>query len=169
MQTPAAPDSTSPAPPPPPVVAKAAHQSIWSWLGAVMFGAVLAAGAYHTVPNLVSDWQVRATAIPFADGRVTEGRCRSKLFVQLCSATLSAQTKTGRFTREVNYVFFDLHTGDYRVAVMADPDRPHLLTTDQALDKLWSRTLTELVGGGFLLALVLAPFVSLIRSRRQAA
>ncbi|MBU8538545.1 hypothetical protein [Falsiroseomonas tokyonensis] len=160
MQTPA--ESVSPSP----AETKASHRSVWSWLAALMFGAVLAAAATYTVPNLITDWQVRDTAIPFADGRVAEGRCRAKLFVHHCSATLSAQTKTGRFFREVNYVFFDLHTGDYRVAVMADPARPELLTTDQALEKLWSRTLTLLVGGGLLLALVLAPFVSLVRSRR---
>jgi hypothetical protein len=162
MQTKAEPDS----PAPPPVPAQGWRQTLWSWLGALMFGAILVALSIYTLPNLISDWQVRATAIPFADGRVTEGSCQSKLFVHLCTATLAVRSKSGSFTRDVNYVFADLHTGDYSVSVMADPARPEMLTTDLALDRLWSRTLTLLVGGGLLLALTLAPIVALIRRPR---
>ncbi|MGX9962346.1 hypothetical protein ACVFYP_03430 [Roseomonas sp. F4] len=154
-------------PPPQPAKEQSWGQKLLSLLGILMFAGILVALSIYTVPNLISDWQVRSTAIPFADGRVTEGSCRSKLFVHVCTATLAVQSKSGRFTRDVNYVFFDLHVGDYSVAVMADPARPEMLTTDMALNTLWSRTLTLLVGAGLLLAAVLSAVFNVIRRMRQ--
>ena len=142
-------------------------QKLLSLLGMLMCGAMLIALSIYTVPNLVSDWQVRDTAMPYADGRVTEGSCHSKLFVNVCTATLAVQSKSGRFVRDVNYIFADIHTGSYSVAVMADPAQPEMLTTDLALDKLWSRTLTLLVGAGFLLTAVLSSIIGLIRRLRR--
>lgn len=162
MQTPA----ETQAPEAQPARSKGAAHTIWSWLGALMFGGVLVALSVYTAPNLISDWQVRSSAMPYADARVTEGSCRSKLFVHICGATLAVNGKSGRFVRDVNYVFVDFHVGDYSVRVMADPARPEMLTTDLALDKLWSRTLTLLAGGGFLLVLALSPIVALIRRPR---
>ena len=43
------------------------------------------------------------------------------------------------------------------MAVVADPSRPELATTDMALDKLWNRTLTFLVGVVVLLGLTILP------------
>ncbi len=69
-------------------------------------------------------------------------------------------------SRRVNYVFTGVHFGDYDITVLADPARPELATTDLALDKLWNRTITLLVGGGILLALTIAPVVALTRRSR---
>ena len=138
-------------------------QTLWAFLGTLMFGAMLVAMAIYTVPNLVSDWQVRDTAQPVAGGRVTKGSCSSKLLLNICDATLSVQTKSGVVSRDVNYIFTDMHSGNYSVAVVADPARPELPTTDMALEKLWNRTITLLIGGGILLALTVAPIIGLIR------
>ncbi|MFT8246212.1 hypothetical protein [Roseomonas sp. BN140053] len=140
--------------------------TLFALLGTLMFGAMLVAIAVYTVPNLVSDWQVRGTAQPMADGRVTEGKCSSRLVLNICDATLSVRTKTGVVSRDVNYIFTDIHSGDYSVTVLADPARPELATTDMALDKLWNRSITLLVGGGILLALTVAPVIGLIRRLR---
>ncbi|WP_458096684.1 hypothetical protein [Roseomonas sp. WA12] len=139
------------------------RQTLWSVLGTLMFGAILVAIAIYTVPNLVSDWRIRDTAQPVAGGRVTEGSCSSRLMINVCDATLSVQTKSGIVSRDVNYIFADLHSGSYSVAVVADPAHPELPTTDMALQKLWNRTITLLIGGGLLLALTVAPVVILIR------
>ena len=52
-----------------------------------------------------------------------------------------------------------MHLGDYTVAVVADPSRPELATTDMALAKLWNRTLTFLVGVVVLLGLTILPLL----------
>ncbi|MBP0494322.1 hypothetical protein [Roseomonas indoligenes] len=148
------------------------RETFFSLLGTVMFGAMLVALSIYTVPNLVTDWQVRSTAEPVADGRVTEGSCSSRLMLNICDATLSIMTKSGRVSRDVNYIFADVHSGNYTVTVLSDPARPELATTDMALNMLWNRTITLLIGGGILLALTVTPIIALfrkMRARREAA
>ncbi|MCR0981476.1 hypothetical protein [Roseomonas populi] len=148
------------------------RETFFSFLGTLMFGAMLVALSIYTVPNLITDWQVRGVAEPVAEGRVTDGSCSSRLMLNICDATLSIMTKSGRVTRDVNYIFADVHSGDYSVAVLADPAHPELATTDMGLNMLWNRTITLLVGGGILLALTVAPIIALfrrMRARREAA
>jgi hypothetical protein len=142
------------------------RETFFSLLGTVMFGAMLVALSIYTVPNLVTDWQVRGAAEPVADGRVTEGSCSSRLMLNICDATLSIATKSGRVSRDVNYIFADVHSGDYTVTVLADPAHPELATTDMALNMIWNRTITLLIGGGILLALTVAPIIALFRKMR---
>ena len=143
------------------------REQFFALLGTVMFGAILVALSLYTVPSLVTDWQVRGTAQPAASGRVSEGSCSTRLMINICDATLSVATKSGPVSRSVNYIFTDLHAGSYSVTVLADPAHPELATTDLALEKLWNRTLTLLVGGGILLAMTVAPVVGLIRRLRE--
>jgi len=138
-------------------------------LGTVMFGGILVAASIYTVPDLVSDWRIRDTARPVADGRVSKGSCNSRVAINICDATLSVMTKSGRVTRDVNYIFADVHVGSYSVEVLADPAHPELATTDMALEKLWNRTITLLVGGLLLLALAVAPVIALVRQLRGRA
>jgi hypothetical protein len=138
-------------------------QTFWSLLGTLMFGAILVALSIYTLPNLISDWRIRDTAQPVASGRVTEGSCSTKIVLSLCDATLSVQTKSRTVLHQVNYIFMDMHSGDYSVTVLADPEHPELATTDMALEKLWNRTITLLVGGAILLAMTLAPIIALFR------
>jgi hypothetical protein len=157
------PDAESPRPLTLPPQGRDWRNTLWAVLGTLMFGAMLVAMGIYTVPNLVSDWRVRDTALPVAGGRVTDGSCSSRLMLNICDATLSVQTKSGVLSRDVNYIFADLHSGSYNVTVVADPAHPELPTTDMALEKLWNRTITLLIGGGILLALTLAPIIGLIR------
>ena len=136
-------------------------------LGTLMFGAMLVAMGIYTVPSLVSDWRIRDTARPVAGGRVSEGSCSSKLVLNICDATLSVATKSGAVSRSVNYVFTDVHFGTYTVTVVADPMRPELPTTDMALERLWNRTITLLIGAAFLLTFTLLPIVGLVRRLRH--
>ena len=136
---------------------------LWALLGSVMFGAMLVALAIYTLPSLVSDWRIHDTARPMAGGRVTEGSCSSKLVVNICDATLSFQTKSGAVSRDVNYVFAGVQSGDYTVTVLADPAHPEWATTDMAIERLWNRTITLLVISGLLLSLTLAPAIALVR------
>lgn len=143
-------------------------QRIWATLGFLLFAGLLVAMVVFTGPALVSDWQVRGSAQPAEQGRITEGSCSTKLVLAICNVTLANRTAAGTVTRAVNYVFTDLHFGDYSAEVLADPARPDLITTDLALEKLWNRTLTFLVGAGALLAFLVLPILAVIRNRRAA-
>lgn len=151
-----------PAPPPPPGGWKRALGTV---LRTLIFGAMLAGMGLYVLPDLIADWRIRATAVPVAGARVDNGSCSSKLVLHICDATLTVPGKPRALSRHVNYVFADLHWGGYTVHVLADPAHPELPTTSLALDRIWSRTLTLLVAGGMLLALVLGPAIALFRRR----
>jgi hypothetical protein len=119
--------------------------------GVVVMLGLMAASAAFVAPTLLTDLQIRDTARPVLSSRV-DGSCRSKFFINTCNVTLMGGKNPNVVTRDVTYVFADAHSGDYSVQVVADPERPELLTTDMALEKLPSRIAT--LGGFWLLMLV---------------
>ena len=116
----------------------------------------------YVLPELVTDWRVRDTAVLMFEGRLTEGRCSVGLAVHICRAALDLETSSGTFTRQVRYVFVGTPVGDYIVYVMADPSHLELMTTDLGLDQLRSRTATclflTLVAAGGLGGIVVERF-----------
>ncbi len=143
--------------------------TFWIVVGVVALVAILVACAVYTAPALVTDWQVRETARPVPDARVSDGKCSAKIVIHICDATLNLRTPTAVVTRRVNYVFTGVHVGDYSIRVMADPARPELVTTDLGLDRLWNRTITLLVIMLAVSGCILAVAVALIRNRRAAS
>jgi hypothetical protein len=137
--------------------------------GVLALGGVLWASVWFTAPVVISDWQVRETARPAPQVRMSEGKCSTKLVIHICDVTLILRTPQGSVTRRVNYVFSGLHAGDYGVGPMADPARPDLVTTDLGLDRLWNRTITLVVLMGALAACIYGALLSAIRNRRAAA
>lgn len=105
--------------------------------GAAGISAWLALGI---APSLASDYAIRDTAQPSATGRVTEGRCRSKVFLVTCDVSLSVRPDgLTQVTRDAHYFFVDLHSGDYDTEVMFDGAHPEWVTTQLGLEKLWNR------------------------------
>ena len=141
----------------------------WTLFGLVALAALLVACAVFTAPPVLSDWQVRDTARPVAEARVTDGKCSAKIVLHICDVTLNLRTPTGTVVRRVNTVFTGFHVGDYNIRVMADPARPDLVTTDLALDRLWNRTITLLVIAGALSSIIVAGIAAMIRNRRAAS
>jgi hypothetical protein len=124
---------------------------LWSVLGTLLPGGILVGLAMFTLPNLVSEWQCGT---------------RRSLSVQ----AKSVQAKSVRQSLEVNYISSDFTSGSHSATVLADPARPAMLTTDMALDRLWNRTITLVVGSLFMLGLAFAPlpgFVGWLRRRRR--
>ncbi len=143
--------------------------TFWVLFGVVALGAMLAACAIYTAPALISDWQVRETAAPMAEARISDGKCSSKIAIHICDLTLTLRRPTGTETRRVNYVFAGLHVGDFSAGPMADPARPDLITTDLGLERLWNRTITLVVIMGALAAAIFGALLSLVRNRRAAS
>ena len=135
-------------------------------LGVAMFAAMLVGLAVYTAPDLLTDWQVHAAARPVPNAEVVKGSCSANLVFNICDATLTVPTPFGPITRSVNYVFTGLHLGDYTVTVVGDPAHPELPTTDMALDRLWNRSITLLVGIVLMLALTVLPLYAMAKRAR---
>ncbi|MBR0681683.1 hypothetical protein GXW74_14400 [Roseomonas eburnea] len=154
-----------------PLTLKPGRGALGGWMttlaGLLLFGAFLAMLAIEIGPALRTDLQIRDQAVPAPQVRVTDGRCRSRLFLfQSCEVTLSWRGKDGTGTRKVSYMFVEPHMGSWSVQAMMDPSRPDLVSTDLGLDRLWNRIAT-LVGGA-IFALVLIFGLFLVARKAQA-
>jgi hypothetical protein len=107
----------------------------------------------------------RAQQAPAA--RISEGRCRSRLFLfQTCDLTIAWRGKDGTGTRKVSYMFVEPHMGSWTAVPMMEPARPGLVTTDLGLDRLWNRVGTA--AGGLAAALLLIGGLVLAALKGQA-
>lgn len=145
------------------------RQTIWATLGLLMFAGILVAMMVYTGPALLTDWQVHASAQPAEHGHVVKGSCSTRLVFAICDVTVENRDPSGTVTRDMNYIFTDIHFGSYRAGVMLDPARPGLITTDLGLDHLWNRTITFAVATAVLLTFVLLPMLAFVRNRRGGA
>lgn len=140
----------------------------------VLFGGGMAAISFKTLPVLLTDYQVRDTAVLLPKTRVERGICRVRLFLlNDCDVTLVVPQDRGPgFRREVNYTFFEPSAGSRQVMAMGDPARPSLITTDLGLDHFINRVVTYGVMMAFMLALCVGALripVLAQRQRRAAA
>jgi hypothetical protein len=123
-------------------------------VGVLLFGGFIALLAVEVAPAIRNDFAVRDQARPAPAARISEGRCRSRLFLfQSCDLTIAWRDKDGAHTRKLSYMFVEPHMGSWSAVVMADPARPGLVTTDIGLERLWNRVGT--VAGGLVFALLL--------------
>jgi hypothetical protein len=130
--------------------------------GMLLFGGFLAMVTIEVLPGIRTDLAIRDGATPAPQVRVSDGRCRSRLFMfQDCEVTLRWRGKDGQLTRTMHYMFVEPHMGSWSVTPMMNPAQPDLVTTDLALDRLTNRIATVigwvvfavlLIGGGFLAA-----------------
>ncbi|MBN8939283.1 MAG: hypothetical protein J0H01_07330 [Rhizobiales bacterium] len=132
-----------------------------SKIAAIFFFFVLMALAgglvYLSVPGLIQDFQINGNDEPAVNARVVTGKCRSKLILHLCDATIERRTAGGPVREETHFAFIDLHFGSYTTHVVQRQGNPAMVTTSLALDHLWDRVLLAAgmivlcVGGGFAL------------------
>lgn len=144
------------------------HRLLVGFGGLLLLGVTIASLVF-VAPPLLTDWQVRGAARPALAGEIDSGSCSSKLFINICDVVLSAGKNPNVVVRKVHYVFVDAHSGDYSVAVLADPARPALLTTDLGLDRLVNRTITIGIFWLLMAAGGVAVLRSLLQRRRERA
>jgi len=142
---------------------------LWSLVGVVALGAMLVACAVYTAPVLISDWQIRDTARPVTEARISDGKCNSKIVIHVCNLTLTLRQPAGTVTRRVNYVFSGLHLGDFSAGAMGDPAQPDRITTTLGLDRLWNRTLTLVVVMIAFATIIVGALVALLRNWRASS
>jgi hypothetical protein len=139
-----------------PVILPKPGSRIGAFLGFVFFVLLTGVLGYFFGPDLVRDYNMRDDVEPAAMARVAAGKCRSKLIIHLCEATIEQRTRNGIVRQETNFGFFDLHFGSYTTSVVQARGNPALLTTTLALDNLWNRILTAAAAVAFLVAVMLA-------------
>ena len=141
-----------------PLTLKPGRGSIGAWLmallGLVLFGGFLVLAGVQIVPEIRDDLAIRDSAVPAPQVRVTDGRCRSRMFLfQDCEVTLSWRGKDGQGSRKLSYMFVEPHMGSWSVTPMMDPARPELVSTDLGLQRLTNRMLTA--AGAVVFAILL--------------
>lgn len=139
---------------------------VWSVLGLLLFLGMGVASAVYIAPSVLTDLQIRNPER--INGRIASGKCSNRVFVHICDATLTIQTKDGPVQRETHIAFFDLHVGDYSATVVADPRHPEWITTSLALEHLWSRVATLLAFWAFVIGVLVMSVRRWIAGRRDA-
>ncbi len=129
--------------------------SAWAILGLLMFGGILSLMLVYLPPGLLTDWQVRGTALALRDGVVSDSDCSGHDAIEICGMTVTAPVGSGMVRRTVHYMFLSAAEGPIDVQVVADPARPDWLTTDLGLDMFWNR-LASLVAGTLAVGVMLA-------------
>jgi hypothetical protein len=146
----------------PPGAGPGSQLAVLAW--AVFVLAALSWMVIRPVGDLLTDRELAGKAQPVAGARV-HGRCTVHLeLLTSCDATLTVPRRgQPDLTRVIDYFFIDAHAGDYHIAVVADPARPELLSTDLGLDKLTNRMMTLVVFGPLFLVVGV---VGLVVARR---
>ena len=106
---------------------------------ALIFGPMLGFLLAYVPPFLVTDWQVRGTALTLQDGTVPTSDCSTSDVLAMCDMTVAAPVGAGEVTRHVYYMFLSGQDDPVTVHVVADPAHPDRLTTDLGLDVFWNR------------------------------
>jgi hypothetical protein len=117
---------------------------------------MLAAGAgaaFWTAPDIVQDVQIHADPVEVPQGRITSGKCSTRLVLVSCDATLSYSVDARRYTKSVSILFLDIHFGNYTAGVVRSASQPQLATLDIGLDALWNRIGTAIAMVGFCVAI----------------
>ena len=140
----------------------------WSLLGLLMFGVTLGFVVVFFPPDLVTDWQVRGTALTLRDGTVRDSDCNGSDLLEICNMTVSAPIGRGVVQRRVHYAFVSAQDTPVTIQVVADPAHPDWLTTDLALDVFWDRVASLVGTTAVLAALVFGGGWAALRSYRRA-
>lgn len=135
-------------------------------LGLNMFGTMLILALGLVLPDLVTDWQVRAVAVPIQGARLDHGSCDGKLMVNLCNVTITAPAGTERVTRKIDYLFGSFGDAPLRARVVGDPARPWLLTTNFGLERFWNRAVSLVIVCAVLAGLTGGAIWSMVGSFR---
>jgi hypothetical protein len=156
-----------------PLVVRPGRGSLGAWLtavaGVLLFGGFVAMIAVDVAPAIRDDFALRGSAQVATGARITEGRCRSRMFLfQSCEITIAWRDKDGAKSRTTTTMFVEPHMGSWSAVPMADPARPGLVTTDLALDRLWNRVATAAGFGVFVLALIVGLLGMAWRASRMA-
>lgn len=118
---------------------------------------IIAMVIISATPGILRDWEIAKDPVIARQASVSNGKCttRQAVFTD-CKVTVNYSIAGNRTRTQLEFAFFDIHSGDYTVQVITSASKPELVTVDLALDKLWNRIITatflSLIGAGLTLA-----------------
>jgi hypothetical protein len=130
--------------------------------------ALLVALFFMEGPGIARDLEINQAPVQLQDGDIAGSCTTKKAIFTSCKAKLSYAYDGVKHVAETDFMFVDLHSGDYEAGIVISKTDPGLATLTLGLSMLWNRVITFLVfafllaAGGVLLLLTL---FRIIRSR----
>ncbi len=121
-------------------------------------------------PGILRDYQISKDPLEIESGDIN-GSCKTrKAIFTTCEADLSYEQAGVSYTKEVEVMFVDFHSGDYETGLVISAKNPELATISLGLDMLWNRIITlgvfvALLGFGSLA--MLFTLIRVLRARLQ--
>ena len=121
-------------------------------------------------PGILRDYQISKDPLEIESGDIN-GSCKTrKAIFTTCEADLSYEHAGVSYTKEVEVMFVDFHSGDYETGLVISSKNPELATISLGLDMLWNRIITlgvfvALLGFGSLA--MLFTLIRVLRARLQ--
>ena len=121
-------------------------------------------------PGILRDYQISKDPLEIESGDIN-GSCKTrKAIFTTCEADLSYDHAGVSYTKEVEVMFVDFHSGDYETGLVISAKNPELATISLGLDMLWNRIITlgvfvALLGFGSLA--MLFTLIRVLRARLQ--
>ncbi|WP_332303021.1 hypothetical protein [Rhizobium sp. GR12] len=93
-------------------------------------------------PGVLRDYQISRDPLEIEGGDIN-GSCKTrKAIFTTCEADLSYEYAGVSYTKDVEVMFIDFHSGDYETGLVISATNPELATISLGLDMLWNRTIT---------------------------
>ena len=93
-------------------------------------------------PGILRDYQISKDPLEIESGDIN-GSCKTrKAIFTTCEADLSYEHAGVSYTKEVEVMFVDFHSGDYETGLVISAKNPELATISLGLDMLWNRIIT---------------------------
>lgn len=121
-------------------------------------------------PGILRDYQISKDPLEIESGDIN-GSCKTrKAIFTTCEADLSYEHAGVSYTKEVEVMFVDFHSGDYETGLVISAKNPELATISLGIDMLWNRIITlgvfvALLGLGSLA--MLFTLIRVLRARLQ--
>lgn len=121
-------------------------------------------------PGILRDYQISKDPLEIESGDIN-GSCKTrKAIFTTCEADLSYEHAGVSYTKDVEVMFVDFHSGDYETGLVISAKNPELATISLGLDMLWNRIITlgvfvALLGFGSLA--MLFTLIRVLRARVQ--
>ncbi|TWD46698.1 hypothetical protein FB480_1132 [Agrobacterium vitis] len=129
--------------------------------------ALLVAIFYMEGPGIARDLQIKQAPLELQDGDIN-GSCRTKKAIfTSCEAKLTYTYDGVKHVAETDFMFVDLHTGDYEASIVISKTDPQLATLSLGLSMLWNRIISFLAFGFLLAAGLVVLLLTLFRILRS--
>ncbi|MFP1725182.1 hypothetical protein [Lonsdalea quercina] len=131
--------------------------SLGAFIVALLMLCVALAFAKSEVPDIYRDYIINKSPLIIEDAGISQGKCRMKYSITLCSADVEYKYKNEVHASEINIMFLDTSRGNYMTDVVISSEHPEMATLTLGLDKLNNRIIAA---GGLIGALLILAALS---------